>query len=102
MIIVMVEHKLDVIRRLTRLTLVMNQGRLIVDDTPEAALGHPEVAVAYLGRTATAPTTSGAARAGFALADPPRPRREGEAPGPAVELDGVDVFYGPIQALFRV
>src|SRR5690606_38869742 len=32
----------------------------------------------------------------------PMTNAEARGPGPMVELDGVDVFYGPVQALFNV
>jgi branched-chain amino acid transport system ATP-binding protein len=76
----------------------MNQGRLLVDDRPDAALDHPEVAAAYLGGSRHAavgspqPGTMNLAPAGAAP-------RSGL---PVVELADVDVFYGSVQALFGV
>lgn len=54
MTIVMVEHKLQVVRRLAERCIVMNQGAVIVDDVPDAALEAPKVVEAYLGRRASA------------------------------------------------
>jgi len=49
MTIVMVEHKLQVVRQLAERCIVMAQGAVIVDDTPAGALEHPRVIEAYLG-----------------------------------------------------
>lgn len=54
--IVLVEHKLDVVRRLSNRVLVLNQGRTIVEETPEEALSDPRVIEAYLGSRATPQT----------------------------------------------
>lgn len=48
--VVMVEHKLKVVRRLASRVIVMSQGRVLVDAAPEAALADPQVIEAYLGR----------------------------------------------------
>jgi branched-chain amino acid transport system ATP-binding protein len=50
--IVLVEHKLDVVRRLAGRVVVMNQGSVIVEETPEEALSDPRVIEAYLGHRA--------------------------------------------------
>ena len=47
--ILLVEHKLDVVRRLASRVVVMTQGRVIVEETPEEALSEPRVIEAYLG-----------------------------------------------------
>jgi len=49
MTIIMVEHKLQVVRRLSERCIVMAQGAVVVDDTPARALEHPRVIEAYLG-----------------------------------------------------
>ncbi|MGE0797174.1 MAG: ABC transporter ATP-binding protein [Lautropia sp.] len=49
MTIVMVEHKLQVVRRLADRCIVMNQGAVIVDAPAAAALEDPKVIEAYLG-----------------------------------------------------
>ena len=52
--IVMVEHKLQVVRRLAARVVVMTQGAVLVDDAPDAALDHPKVIEADLGRAKSA------------------------------------------------
>ena len=99
MSIVMVEHKLDIVRRLAERTIVMGHGKVIVDDTPDRAFAHPDVTTAYLGRSAgTVPAT---VAAGHLQHGPDRPM-PGEAATPAIELKNVDIFYGAVQALFGV
>ncbi len=94
MAIVMIEHKLDIVRRLAERAVVMAAGKVIVDDVPEVAFAHPEVATAYLGRAHGAPATVTPGH----IEHEPAPSPEGS--GPAVELKNVDIFYGPVQALF--
>jgi len=50
--IVLVEHKLDVVRRLAGRVVVMNQGAVVVEETPDEALSDPRVVEAYLGHRA--------------------------------------------------
>jgi ABC-type branched-subunit amino acid transport system ATPase component len=94
MAIVMIEHKLDIVRRLAERAVVMAAGRVIVDDSPDVAFADPEVAVAYLGRAHGAPATVSAGHIHHDAVSPKAPA------APAVELNGVDIFYGPVQALF--
>lgn len=54
MIIVMVEHKLQVVRQLAKRCVVMNQGAVLIDASPAEALDHPSVIEAYLGTRRTA------------------------------------------------
>ena len=54
MTIVMVEHKLQVVRQLAERCIVMAMGTAIVDARPEAALEDPRVIEAYLGTRRTA------------------------------------------------
>ncbi len=54
MTIVMVEHKLQVVRQLARRCVVMNQGAVLIDAPSAEALDHPSVIEAYLGTRRTA------------------------------------------------
>lgn len=100
MAIVMVEHKLDIVRKLTQRTVVMAQGKVIVDDEPDRAFADPQVAAAYLGQG------GGGARSQVVvkghLDHGPEVPMPGPVESPAIELKDVDIFYGPIQALFGV
>ena len=49
--ILIIEHKLSVVRQVADRVIVMNQGKALVEDTPDRALDHPEVVEAYLGRS---------------------------------------------------
>ncbi|WP_439495459.1 ATP-binding cassette domain-containing protein [Bosea sp. (in: a-proteobacteria)] len=99
MAIVMVEHKLDIVRKLTQRTIVMAQGKVLVDDEPDRAFADPGVAAAYLGQ-------GGGARSHVVVKGHIDHQPEAPMPGPpespAIELKGVDVFYGSVQALFGV
>lgn len=55
-----VEHKLSLVRRIADRVIVLNQGRVLVSGSPSDALDHPEVVEAYLGRTRTRPAGSDA------------------------------------------
>lgn len=47
--ILMVEHIIDAVRALCPRVVVMNSGKLIADETTDAALADPQVIAAYLG-----------------------------------------------------
>lgn len=49
--ILVIEHKLSLVRRIADRVVVLNQGRVLVEDTPDHALDHPHVVEAYLGRS---------------------------------------------------
>jgi branched-chain amino acid transport system ATP-binding protein len=49
--ILVVEHKLSLVRRVADRVVVLNHGRMLAEGTPEEALDHPEVVEAYLGRS---------------------------------------------------
>ena len=115
MAVLLIEHKLDVIRRLTGRTIVINQGKIIVDAPPDEALAHPEVTAAYLGRPSGPP--SGDAEETSEASPPADKPSDAPAVGldvdhgdvdvldgttQAVVLSNVNVFYGPVQALFDV
>lgn len=103
MTIVMIEHKLDVIRRLTERTIVINQGEVIVDAATDEALDHPKVAEAYLGGSASpASSARKTADGGLQTDFGSTPAAAGDDAVPVVSLKDVSVFYGPVQALFDV
>ena len=47
--ILLVEHKMDVVRRLADRIIVLHQGALVADGAPEAVIASPVVRQAYLG-----------------------------------------------------
>jgi len=47
--ILLVEHKMDVIRALADRIIVLHQGRLVADGEPKAVIASPIVQEAYLG-----------------------------------------------------
>jgi branched-chain amino acid transport system ATP-binding protein len=48
--VLLVEHKMDVVRRLADRVIVLHQGALVADGEPEAVVASPVVQEAYLGR----------------------------------------------------
>lgn len=58
--ILVVEHKLSLVRSVADRVIVLNQGQVLAQGSAEQALDHPEVVEAYLGRVRTRPTTSDA------------------------------------------
>jgi branched-chain amino acid transport system ATP-binding protein len=58
--ILLVEHKMDVIRALADRIVVLHQGRLVADGEPKEVMASPIVQEAYLGKVAIA--AQGAAR----------------------------------------
>ncbi|CAB3705517.1 MAG: ABC transporter ATP-binding protein [Achromobacter sp.] len=58
--ILVVEHKLSLVRRIADHVIVLNQGRILVTGEPAHALEQPEVVEAYLGRTRARPVESDA------------------------------------------
>jgi len=58
--ILVVEHKLSLVRQVADRVIVLNQGQILAEGDPDAALDHPEVVEAYLGRVRTRPVSSDA------------------------------------------
>ncbi|HEX6841330.1 MAG TPA: ABC transporter ATP-binding protein [Stellaceae bacterium] len=79
--ILLVEHKMDVVRRLADRVIVLHNGALVADGEPAAVVASPIVQEAYLGvRVApTPPETTGPEK------DKParKPKKKGKAPGRA-------------------
>lgn len=48
--ILVVEHKLSLVRKVADRVIVLNQGEILAQGNPDYALGQPEVVQAYLGR----------------------------------------------------
>lgn len=46
---IFIEHKMNVVRKISKRVVVMDAGQVIADDTPEHALSDPRVIDAYLG-----------------------------------------------------
>ncbi len=58
--ILVVEHKLSLVRQVADRVIVLNQGRILAEGAPDEALDHPEVVEAYLGRVRARPVSSDA------------------------------------------
>ncbi|WP_327142563.1 ABC transporter ATP-binding protein [Nocardia sp. NBC_01327] len=68
--VLLVEHKMDLVHDLSDRVLVLDEGRVIAEGTPEEVLADPRVIEAYLGRS-RAPTVD-------AAVDQAAPESEGE------------------------
>ena len=53
--ILLVEHKMDVVRSLADRIIVLHNGKLVADGDPATVIASPVVQEAYLGATAEAP-----------------------------------------------
>ncbi len=51
--VLIVEHHLELIARISRSVTVLDRGRVLAAGTPEEVFSHPEVARAYMGREGT-------------------------------------------------
>ncbi len=48
--VVLIEHSMELIRRLCDTVIVMDEGKLLAQGTPEAVFARPEVVAVYLGK----------------------------------------------------
>jgi branched-chain amino acid transport system ATP-binding protein len=53
--ILLVEHKMDVVRSLADRIIVLHNGKLVADGDPATVIASPVVQEAYLGATVAAP-----------------------------------------------
>lgn len=58
--ILVVEHKLSLVRKVADRVIVLNQGRILAEGRPDEALDHPEVVEAYIGHARRRPISSDA------------------------------------------
>lgn len=58
--ILVVEHKLSLVRRVADRVIVLNQGQMLAEGQPDEALDHPEVVEAYLGTKRLRPNATDA------------------------------------------
>jgi ABC-type branched-subunit amino acid transport system ATPase component/ABC-type branched-subunit amino acid transport system permease subunit len=82
--IVIVEHVMDLIRRCCDRLVVLDRGRLLLEETPEVALADPRVSAVYLGESTAAAS----------VGRPHRARSE-----PLLELRQVSAQYGHHHAI---
>lgn len=51
---VLIEHDMKLVMRISRRVVVLNQGRMLAEGTPAEVRRNPEVVAAYLGAQGTA------------------------------------------------
>lgn len=78
--ILLIEHRMEVVRRVAHRVLALAEGRVLVEGCPEEVLSHPQVVRSYLGG-------EGVAKGG------PVPAGERPAP-PVLEVSGLVAGYG--------
>lgn len=93
------EHNMDAVFGVADRVLVLMQGRLVADGTPEAVARDPQVRERYLGQefewTPTTPQVLSPARAGAGDLGP-------SSSNAMLRVEGLNAWWGHAQALFDV
>lgn len=89
--VLLIEHRMEVVRRVAHRVLAMAEGRVLAEGSPAYVLSHPEVVRSYLGQEGGTSAGSGLPR----VAPVERGGRggEGERP-PVLEVSGLVAGYG--------
>jgi len=89
--VLLIEHRMEVVRRVAHRVLAMAEGRVLAEGSPAYVLSHPEVVRSYLGQEGATSAGSGLPR----VAPVERGGRggEGERP-PVLEVSGLVAGYG--------
>ncbi len=90
------EHNMDAVFGVADRVLVLMQGRLVADGTPEAVARDPQVRERYLGQDFGHSGTAGHA------AKPPVTARPAPARPSMLATEGLNAWWGHAQALFGV
>jgi ABC-type branched-subunit amino acid transport system ATPase component len=107
MAIVLIEHVIKLVHEVCTRVTVLEQGKVIAEGTPAEIQHHPQVLQAYLGQqTPEAPSYAWQHTAkriwhGATATQDMSPRASPSAPV-ALDVAGVDSYYGPLQVLRHV